>query len=172
MARPPRTVGQPEPVNTAVLLREALTAINAVVPLRLAAHGHEAVRAAHGAVFQYLDQDGTTVSALAERAGMTKQAMAELVAHLEQRDYVRRVPDPTDRRAKLVLLSARGQEVVAIVRGLVPEMEDRLVDALGRARWQRLRDDLHTIHDLFAELQHSADHGGRRSPQPPPAESR
>ena len=41
---------------------------------------------------------------------------------------VRRVPDPTDRRAKLVLLSARGQEVVAIVRGLVPEMEDRLVD--------------------------------------------
>ena len=141
-----------EPVNTAVLLREAFTAINSVVPLRLAEHGHEAIRDAHGVVFQHLDADGTTVSGLAERAGMTKQAMAELVTYLEQRGYLRRVPDPADRRAKLVLLSDRGQEVVDIVGGLVPEMEDRLVDALGRPGWHRLREDLRTVHDLFAEL--------------------
>ena len=152
MARPrPASSGRPEPVNTAVLLREAFTAINAVVPLRLAERGHEAVREAHGAVFQFLDEDGTTVSALAERAGMTKQAMAELVAHLEHSGYVQRVPDPEDRRAKLVMLSAKGQEVVTTVRGLVPEMEDRLVAALGRPRWQQLREDLQTIHDLFAD---------------------
>lgn len=143
--------GGGEPVNTAVLLREAFTAIDAVVPRRLAERGHEAVREAHGAVFQFLDDEGTTVSALAERAGMTKQAMAELVAHLEQRGYVQRVPDPDDRRAKLVLLSAEGQEVVAIARSLVPELEDRLIGALGRSRWQQLREDLQTIHDLFVD---------------------
>ena len=42
------------------------------------------------------DDTGTTVSLLAERARMTKQAMAELVRHLEAHGYVRRVPDPTD----------------------------------------------------------------------------
>ena len=155
MARPRTTAtatAQSDPVNTAVLLREAFTVINSVVPLRLAQQGHEAIREAHGVVFQYLDQDGTTVSALAQRAGMTKQAMTELVAYLEQRDYVRRVPDPHDRRAKLVLLSAKGQDVLRIALGLVPEMEKRLIDALGRPRWQELREDLQTIHDAFADL--------------------
>lgn len=46
------------------------------------------MRSAHGAVFQYLDDTGTTVSALADRAQMTKQAMAELVLHLEKKGYV------------------------------------------------------------------------------------
>ena len=152
MARPYLgTSGRARPTNTAVLLREAFTAINAVVPDRLAAQGHGAVRAAHGVVFQFLDADGTTVSGLADRAGMTKQAMAELVAYLEQHGYVRRTPDPDDRRAKLVLLTDKGQEVVAIAQGMVPELEDRLIAALGRSRWQQLRNDLQTIHDLFVE---------------------
>ena len=145
----PTRIGRPQSVNTAVLLRDAFTVINAVVPGRLAARGHEAIREAHGVVFQFLDRDGTTVSVLAERAGMTKQAMAELVAHLEQHGYVRRTPDPGDGRAKLVLLTAKGREIIAIAEGLVPEMESRLIGALGRSRWQQLRDDLQTIHQLF-----------------------
>ena len=75
----PLTHGQPRPVNTAVLLRDAFTALNDIALTRLATAGHDAVRAAHGVVFQHLDDTGTTVSALAERAQMTKQAMAELV---------------------------------------------------------------------------------------------
>ena len=46
------------------------------------------------------------MSVLAERAAITKQSMAELVAHLERHGYVERVPDPTDRRAKLVRSTA------------------------------------------------------------------
>jgi DNA-binding MarR family transcriptional regulator len=150
MARPgPTTAGRPRPINTAVLLRDAFAAINGVVPRRLAEQGHAAVRTAHGAVFQYLDDDGTTVSTLAERAEMTKQAMAELVQYLEQHGYVRRVPNPQDGRAKLVLPTAKGQEVVAIAQSLVPDLEQRLIKALGRTRWRELRDDLRTIQDLF-----------------------
>ena len=156
MARPrPITAGRPRPVNTAVLLRDAFAAINGVVPRRLAEQGHGAVRTAHGAVFQYLDDDGTTVSTLAERAEMTKQAMAELVQYLEEHGYVRRVPNPQDGRAKLVLPTAKGREVVAIAQSLVPELEKRLIKALGRARWQQLRDDLGTIQELF-EPSHSS----------------
>src|SRR4029453_4258713 len=94
-----------------MLMREAFVALNGLVLARLAERGPPEVRAAHSAVFQYVDDTGTTVSLLAERAQMTKQAMAELVHHLEAHGYVQRVPDPTDRRAKLVLPTPRGLEV-------------------------------------------------------------
>jgi DNA-binding MarR family transcriptional regulator len=74
------------------------------------------VRAPHGNVFRFLDDDGNQVSELARRAQITKQSMAELVAHLERHGYVERVPDPQDRRAKLVRPTDRGRDVDAIAR--------------------------------------------------------
>lgn len=146
MSRPrPVTAGQPRPTNLAVLLREAFVALNDRVIARLAERGHGDVRSAHGNVFQYLDDTGTTVSQLAERAQMTKQAMAELVQHLEKHGYVVRVPDPTDRRAKLVLPTERGHEVVRVAQELVPELEGRIERALGADRLRQLRVDLHVI---------------------------
>src|SRR3954451_43374 len=109
--RLPRLDGAERPANLVVLLREAYVALNDVVFTRLAERGHGAVRPAHGAVFQYLDDTGTTVSRLAERARMTKQAMAELVTYLEAHGYLVRIADPSDRRAKLVLPTDRGKEV-------------------------------------------------------------
>jgi DNA-binding MarR family transcriptional regulator len=133
-----------------VLLREAFLALNDRVIARLAERGHGAVRPAHGAVFQYLDDTGTTVSQLAERAQMTKQAMAELVRHLEAHGYVVRVPDPTDRRAKLVLPTARGREVVAVAQELVPELEARIERVLGAERLRQLHDDLEAVRRAAA----------------------
>ena len=146
MSRPrPTTGGAPRPSNTAVLLREAFLALNDLVIVRLAERGHAAVRPAHAAVFQYLDDTGTTVSTLAARAQMTKQAMAELVAHLERHGYVVRVPDPADRRAKLVQPTATGREVVAIAQELVPEIEQRVDAALGPDRAREFRRDLEML---------------------------
>ena len=151
MSRPrPVTAGRARPTNHAVLLREAFVALNDRVIARLADRGHGVVRPAHGAVFQYLDDTGTTVSQLAERAQMTKQAMAELVRHLETHGYVVRVPDPADRRAKLVLPTARGREVVAVAQGLVPELEARIEQVLGADRLRQLRDDLEAVRRAAA----------------------
>ena len=93
--------------------------------VRLAALGHPEVRAAHGAVFEFLDDAGTRVSVLADRARMTKQSMTELVAHLERHGYVERVPDPADGRAKLVRATDRGREVYAIARDAMRDVEER-----------------------------------------------
>jgi DNA-binding MarR family transcriptional regulator len=130
-----------------VLLREAYIRLNELAIKRLSDRGHGAVRSAHGAVFQYLDDDGTTVSALAERARMTKQAMAELVLHLEKNGYVVRVPDPSDRRAKLVQPTERGKEVIAIAQELVPEIEQWIDDLLGATRARQIRRDLAVLED-------------------------
>jgi DNA-binding MarR family transcriptional regulator len=147
-SRRPITDGRERPTNLAVLMRDTFVALNERVVTRLDEHGHGVVRTAHGAVFQHLDDTGTTVSALAERAGMTKQAMAELVAHLEAHGYVTREPDPADRRAKLVRPTARGREVVAIAQDLVPEMEKAIDALLGPDRVRALREDLTAIHRL------------------------
>lgn len=146
----PVTDGRPRPSNTAVLLRDAFTALNQLALARLAATGHEVVRSAHGAVFQHLDDTGTTVSTLAERAGMTKQAMAELVGYLEGHGYLTREPDPRDRRAKLVVPTARGREVVAIAQSTVPALERSLDELLGTERHRQLRADLRAIIDSAA----------------------
>jgi DNA-binding MarR family transcriptional regulator len=90
------------------------------------------------------------VSVLAERAHMTKQAMAELVQHLESHGYLTRVPDPEDRRAKLVLPTERGHEVIAIAQGLVPELEGQVTKLLGVDRTRALRQDLETIRRTFS----------------------
>ena len=148
-SRIPRLEGRERPANLAVLMREAFVALNDLVVARLAERGHGVIRAAHGAVFQYLDDTGTTVSLLAERAHMTKQAMAELVQHLETHGYLIRVPDPNDRRAKLVLPTERGREVLTLAQELVPELEGRVTKLLGPDRTRALRQDLDTIRHAF-----------------------
>jgi len=105
----------------------------------LAARGHPDVRFAHGSVFQFLDDDGTRVSVLAERAHVSKQAMAQLVAHLEEHGYVERVPDPHDRRAKLVRATERGGEVFAIAQAMIASVDARLRQRLGDAKVEQLR---------------------------------
>ena len=147
--RIPVLAGHERPVNLAVLMREAFVAINDLVIARLSERGHGDVRPAHAAVFQYLDDTGTTVTVLAERAQMTKQAMAELVRHLEERGHLVRVPDPTDKRAKLVLPTDRGRDVIAVAQALVPEVETLVSDLLGADRVLALRADLDTIRRAF-----------------------
>jgi DNA-binding MarR family transcriptional regulator len=143
--RIPVLAGRERPHNLVVQLREAFTALNDLVVPRLVEHGFTDFRAAHGSVFQYLDDTGTTVSTLATRAQMTKQAMAELVAHLERSGYVERVPAPDDRRAKLVLPTARGREVLVVAQRLAPEIEERVERLLGADRLSALRADLEVI---------------------------
>lgn len=150
MSRPrPLTItGSERPTNLAVSMRETFIAMNDLVFVRLAELGYGDVRAAHGAVFQYLDETGTTVSMLAERAQITKQAMAELVLHLEARGYVSRTPDPNDRRAKLVRPTEQGREVITIAQALVPQLEDRITAVLGPDRVEALRADLDAIREI------------------------
>ena len=84
---------------------------------------------------------------LAERAQITKQSLAELVAHLEHHGYVERVPDPRDGRAKLVRATARGGEVYAIARRFVAETEQEWTRLLGKAKMRRLRALLEELND-------------------------
>jgi len=150
MSSLPETSARDRPENLAVLLREPFRIGSERLHERFAERGHPEVRAPHGNVFQFLDDDGTRVSVLAQRAQITKQSMAELVAHLERHGYVERTPDPSDRRAKLVRATARGEEVYAIAREFVRELEAEWTRRLGRADMRRLRELLQRLNDVVA----------------------
>ena len=135
---------QPQP-NLVILLREPYRIASERLHERFAESGHPEVRAPHGNVFAFLDHGGTRVSELARRAQITKQSMGELVAHLERNGYVERVPDPDDRRAKLVRSTARGSELYAIARRFVAEVEAEWTERLGQRK-------MGTLRELLVEL--------------------
>jgi DNA-binding MarR family transcriptional regulator len=147
--RLPVLAGRERPHNLVLLLRESFTALNDIVLARLAERGHDTIRPAHGAVFQFLDDTGTTVSVLAQRARMTKQAMAQLVQALEEAGYLERVPDPDDKRAKLVLPTQRGLDVMEAAQELVPEVEGRITEIIGAERAAALRQDLEALRNAL-----------------------
>jgi DNA-binding MarR family transcriptional regulator len=79
------------------------------VPLglsNLAARGQ--VGAAHIHITRHLDTDGSRLTELAARAGMTKQAMGALVTQCEAWGMVRRDSDPADARARRVSFTPTG----------------------------------------------------------------
>jgi DNA-binding MarR family transcriptional regulator len=99
--------------------------------------GHEDLRPTHCLnVFRFMDCDGTRPTTLARRAGMTAQAMSELVGYLEQRDYVRRVPHPTDGRGRVVVYADRGTHAAEITATYFADMEARWGAIVGPDRLQ------------------------------------
>jgi DNA-binding MarR family transcriptional regulator len=145
--RLPDTAARRGRENLAILLREPYRVGSALLHQRFAERGHPQVRPPHGNVFPFLDDAGTRVSVLAERAQITKQSMAELVAHLERHGYVERIPDPADRRAKLVRATARGEELYALAREFVAELEQQWTKRLGKKKMRQLRELLEELND-------------------------
>ncbi|WP_433663664.1 MarR family winged helix-turn-helix transcriptional regulator [Nocardia sp. CA-128927] len=130
-------VDRPAPLGN--LLSAAARTLAAELDAGIAAAGFDDVRAAHAPVFQLIEPDGTRLTALAERAGMTKQAMGELVRHLEGRGYVEVDVDPADRRAKLVRLTTRGWAVVDAGVAVVERFDRHLDKVVGADEVARLR---------------------------------
>ncbi len=78
---------------------------------------------------------------------MSPQAMGELVDELEQLGYVVRRPDPTDRRAKLIILTKKGQACIAAGLATIDGIEQQLTDRLGDRGHRQLRSLLTKLLD-------------------------
>jgi DNA-binding MarR family transcriptional regulator len=140
------TVSRParEPFTQSLLLYAYQTSASGLVQA-LHRAGHTSIRPKHGAVFANVDRAGTRPSELARRAGMTKAAMGELVDELERLGYVRRVADPTDRRARLVVPTAAAIAVARLVVRVNEREEARYREQLGRRAYATLRRGLRRI---------------------------
>jgi len=107
------------------------------------------LRPAHTALFPHLSLEGTRMTALAAEMGVTKQAVAQVVAELEQAGVLCRVPDPSDGRAKLVRFTAEGYDALLAGFSVLHEIEDELAAELGEALMRRLHRDLARLLSVF-----------------------
>ena len=126
--------------NFGILLRIPYQQVVRRVTAALSGAGFDDLRPAHTAVFQHIEADGSRLTDLAERAQITKQSMGYLVDHLEQRGYLERRPDPSDRRASLICLTERGWAQIRAALTSIAGLEEEWARALGEDRMQQLRE--------------------------------
>ena len=127
------------PATLLSLLDAATEAVLTEFRKELEEAGYADIRPTHGCVFRFVRDDGMRLTELARLAGMTKQSVGELVDDLVGLGYVERIPDPEDRRAKLICLTDRGIEAQRVGFGLLGEIEDRWAERFGAARVKQLR---------------------------------
>lgn len=97
----------------------------------LASSGFGDLSPAYLPMFQLIGPQGSRVTDIARQAGMTKQAVGYLVAYLERHGYVRREPDPSDRRANLVVRTERGWKVNQVSRDVVLRVQAEWAQLIG-----------------------------------------
>jgi DNA-binding MarR family transcriptional regulator len=110
--------------------------------------GYPQVKQAHNAVFGNLGEGGARASDMAERSGMTRQSMGEIIRDLVALGVVEMRPDPTDRRAKLVTYTPAGLELVSGGYHFIIDQEERFVEEFGSQLYEQLRAALERITEL------------------------
>jgi DNA-binding MarR family transcriptional regulator len=108
------------------------------------------LRPAHTKLFPHIDFTGTRVSTVAERLGVTKQAVSQLCGELVELGVVALEPDPDDGRAKRVRFTRKGLEAIHQGLGVLAGIERELAAAVGDARMAALQ---HTLHALVPVLE-------------------
>lgn len=108
----------------------------------LVAAGFVDHRAVHHNVMAHVTYDGVRLTDLAERAGITKQAMSELVRDLVKLGYLQTRPDPDDGRAKLITFTARGREAVDAATSAFGSIDRALAKEIGSQALEALRHSL------------------------------
>ena len=105
----------------------------------VAAAGYDDITPAHVAMFRYPTLDWRRPTEIAEQLQISKQSAHELITHLEQHGYITRVPDPTDRRARIVRLTDRGRQLERTINQLARGSELHIAELLGARRFAQLR---------------------------------
>ena len=129
------------PLNTIAMLGQAYSLLGFRIVDGVVGAGHP-VKANHSAVFAQLGPSGARLTELAAGAGITPQAMGEIVDELEALGYVARNPDPRDRRAKVITLTVEGHEAVAAGERTIVGLEQDITDVLGERGHRQLREML------------------------------
>ncbi len=114
--------------------------------------GHDELQPSHQAVLAYLHASGTRLTELADLAGMSKQAMGQLVDEIERLGYVERVPDPSDGRAKIVRFTVSGKKLIRDGTKIASEIQEQYTALIGVKRFELLREILDELRSKAKAL--------------------
>lgn len=121
------------------LLRVPAQAIQRRIIQELNADGFKELRIPHMAVLRYPGPDGARPGALAERAGMSKQAMNQLLRSLEALGYIVRSNLADEGRGRVVRLTRRGHAAYARIHEILRVIEREWSAELGPTQFNQLK---------------------------------
>lgn len=110
------------------------------------------LRPAHTKLFPHIDFEGTRISTVADRLGVSKQAVSQLCGELAELGVVALDPDPDDGRAKRVRFTRKGLEAIHHGLSVLAGIERELVAAVGAARMAALRRTLAALVPVLEKL--------------------
>ena len=127
------------------LLRIPAQAIQRRIINELNAAGFEGLTMPHMAVLQFPSPDGVRPGVLAERAGMSKQAVNRLLGSLEDLGYVVRSDAPDEGRARIVQFTKRGHAAYAKIHDILRDIEREWSAELGPKDFAKLKELLFRV---------------------------
>lgn len=127
------------------LLRVPAQAIHRRIIKELNAAGFKELRLPHMAVFRFPGPDGARPGVLAEGAGMSKQAMNQLLRSLEGIGYIVRSNAPDEGRARIVRFTKRGHAAYAKIHGILRDIEREWSAELGAKNFAQLKELLFRV---------------------------
>ena len=104
-----------------------------------------ALRRSHLRLLSLTPPDGLRVTDLAARAGMTKQALGEFVAALQDAGLVEVAVDGRDRRVRRVRPTPAGRRLQGVIEAAFSEIEQDWRERVGPERWAAFREALARI---------------------------
>jgi DNA-binding MarR family transcriptional regulator len=135
----PPGAATPNGMLIGALLRVPAQAIHRRIVNELNAAGFSDLRVPHMAVLQFPGPDGVRPGMLAERAGMSKQAMNQLLRSLEALEYLARSDAPDEGRARIVHMTKRGRAAYAKMHDILRDVEREWRAELGPKDFARLK---------------------------------
>ena len=136
------STNKPSDMLIGALLRVPAQAVHRRIIHELNEAGFEELRVPHMAVLQFPGPDGVRPGALAERAGISKQAMNQLLRSLESLGYIVRSDAPNEGRARIVRLTRRGRAAYAKIHDILRDIEGEWMAELGPRRFAELKEIL------------------------------
>jgi DNA-binding MarR family transcriptional regulator len=150
---PPRKLRRLEEAkrgSTLQLLFRAARLANERATARVnAAAGRPVFSGAIANLMAHITFDGVRITTLAERLGITKQAVSKTVGEMADEGVVELVTDPDDARGKLVRFTAKGADAIQHGLGILGGVERELAAKLGDRRMRQLHDTLLEMNDLL-----------------------
>ena len=122
------------------LLRVPAQAIHRRIIKELNAGGFDELRLPHIAVLQFPGPDGVRPGTLAERAGMSKQAMNQLLRSLESLGYIVRSDAPDEGRARIVRFTRRGRAAYSKIHNILRNIEREWSAEIGPKQFAQLKE--------------------------------
>ncbi len=135
-----------EQVLLRLLLRITRTMTVATVT-QMQARGITGMQPGYPRLLGNLDTDGTRLSALARRMGISRQAVAQLAKDIEAAGFVERKPDPDDGRGVIIIFTPQGRHALATAVEVMTGIERDYADIISETGMSDLKGMLKAILD-------------------------